>query len=210
MHEVRTSSRCKRPSAHSAKNLACDDFHNDRNDLEHLETIALGGHKARYEWTLETPQGPDKVTIQPRVTATEVGMVRDLAVAGLGIASLPRAFVADDLSAGALVRVLPDTTRGSTPIHAQRRSIRSTYPGSLWHLKPKRSSSLSSRRLQRRNRSQIIRARPYRSGTLSRKACKLALLRHLRMGGKSLVPLATSSVKPFLLIGMNNLPENYP
>lgn len=97
-------------------------------ELEYCETIALGGHRARYEWLLETPQGPGKVTIQPRVTATEVGMVRDLAIAGLGIASLPRAFVADDLSAGTLVHVLPDITRGAPPIHAVYPSRQSLAP----------------------------------------------------------------------------------
>lgn len=87
-------------------------------DLEKLETIALGGVQSTCKWKFDGPGGQSEVTIQPRVTSTEVAMIRDLAVAGLGVASLPKIFIADDLARGTLVHVLPDLVRGAPPIHA--------------------------------------------------------------------------------------------
>jgi DNA-binding transcriptional LysR family regulator len=87
-------------------------------EIGNMETVALGTSATTVTWDLHSPEGHVQVKIQPRVTASEIGLVRDLVVAGLGIGSLPRAFVTDDLARGTLVRVLPDVTRGAPAIHA--------------------------------------------------------------------------------------------
>ena len=97
-------------------------------DLEDMETIALGTSATKVTWLLHSLEGVGHVDIQPRVTASEIGLVRDLAVAGLGIAPVPSAFVTDDLAKGTLVRVLPRLTRGSSAIHAVYPSRRSLAP----------------------------------------------------------------------------------
>lgn len=97
-------------------------------DLAHLDTVALGTAAKAHPWTFDGPTGASSVTVHPRVTASEVALVRDLAVAGLGIATLPQAFVVDDLANGTLVRVLPEVTRGAPAIHAVYPSRRSLTP----------------------------------------------------------------------------------
>ena len=87
-------------------------------DLERLDTIALGARAKSHEWAIDGPGGPGIVVIKARITVSEVGLVRDLVVAGMGIASLPMAFVIRDLADGKLVRVLPEVTRGAPPVHA--------------------------------------------------------------------------------------------
>ena len=87
------------------------------DELASHDTVALGTQSATHRWCFSEAENRRELVIHPRVTSSEVAVLRDLAIAGLGIASLPRAFVADDLAQGALVRVLPDVTRGAPPIH---------------------------------------------------------------------------------------------
>ena len=56
------------------------------------------------------------------------GLILDLARQGLGIAPMPELYAAQALDSGELVRVLPEWTRGETPIHAVYPSRRSLAP----------------------------------------------------------------------------------
>ena len=87
-------------------------------ELASHDTVALGTQSVTHRWCFSEAENRSDLVIHPRVTSSEVAVLRDLSIAGLGIASLPRAFVADDLAQGALVRVLPNVTRGAPPIHA--------------------------------------------------------------------------------------------
>ena len=97
-------------------------------ELAAHDIVALSTQTATHRWWFDEAEAHREVVIHPRITSTEVAVVRDLAVAGLGVASLPRAFVADDLAHGALARVLPDVTRGAPPIHVVYPSRQSLTP----------------------------------------------------------------------------------
>ena len=86
-------------------------------ELAGHEIVALGTQSTTHRWCFNEAENRKDLVVHPRITSSEVAVVRDLAIAGLGIASLPRAFVADDLAQGALKRVLPGVTRGAPPIH---------------------------------------------------------------------------------------------
>ena len=55
---------------------------------------------------------------RPRVVANNGDLIREAAVAGLGLVVLPHFIVADALSRGALVEVLADAVPAPEPIHA--------------------------------------------------------------------------------------------
>jgi DNA-binding transcriptional LysR family regulator len=80
------------------------------SDLATLPVLAfnrtVGG---RQTWTLHQPSGqPVEVPVTANITANALTLLRDLCIAGQGIALLPEFVVGDDLAAGRLVRLLPD------------------------------------------------------------------------------------------------------
>lgn len=54
-------------------------------------------------------------TVKPRVRVTDVGVARELAIAGLGYTILPNAMCTEDIEAGRLQRVLPDWKTAPVP-----------------------------------------------------------------------------------------------
>jgi DNA-binding transcriptional LysR family regulator len=73
--------------------------------LEH-DCIALESQLSDGLWTIDTPEeGPTVVT--PRMTATDVVVVREMVLAGLGCAILTHALSEAEVRAKRLVRVLP-------------------------------------------------------------------------------------------------------
>jgi DNA-binding transcriptional LysR family regulator len=58
-------------------------------------------------WRLQGPRGFERVTVDGPITVDDLGTVRLLTLAGLGIALMPNVAVLADLAAGTLVRVLP-------------------------------------------------------------------------------------------------------
>jgi DNA-binding transcriptional LysR family regulator len=60
-------------------------------------------------WTLNPIQGGHSETVEVtgRFVANNVGMLRQLALAGMGIMTIAESWVAEDVAAGTLVRVLP-------------------------------------------------------------------------------------------------------
>ncbi|MDW8478668.1 MAG: LysR family transcriptional regulator [Xanthomonadales bacterium] len=60
-----------------------------------------------HDWVFLGPRGRSKVTIRPLATSNNGGVMRALALAGLGVAVLPRFLCREDLRAGALVELLP-------------------------------------------------------------------------------------------------------
>ena len=59
------------------------------------------------EWHLETDGRTQIVTVVPRLGCEDMAMVRDAAIAGVGVAILPDHVCLTALDAGRLVRVLP-------------------------------------------------------------------------------------------------------
>ena len=62
-----------------------------------------------YYWVLDTPAGPVKLMVAGGFDTDDGSVLTDWALAGAGIANRPRYEVADDLSAGRLVELLPET-----------------------------------------------------------------------------------------------------
>jgi DNA-binding transcriptional LysR family regulator len=60
------------------------------------------------EWNLSGPDGVQSVTAKGRIGCDDFNFVRATALAGAGVALMPRLIVANDLSTGRLVRVLPN------------------------------------------------------------------------------------------------------
>lgn len=74
---------------------------------------ALGLHATLYRKRRPGPprwplRGGGDVSIKPVLSTSDIGVVVEAAVGGLGIAMLPKALARDALDAGALVEVLPD------------------------------------------------------------------------------------------------------
>ena len=91
-----------------------------------LTPEALAGHdivhhsglKAGALWVLRRGDEERRVPVQAHVGTNAGGVLRDAAVAGLGITYLPEFITGDALRAGALVRVLPDWRIQSVDINA--------------------------------------------------------------------------------------------
>jgi len=58
-------------------------------------------------WRLQGPRGLERVSVDGPITADDLGTVRLLTLAGLGIALMPNVVVLADVAGGTLVRVLP-------------------------------------------------------------------------------------------------------
>jgi DNA-binding transcriptional LysR family regulator len=70
-----------------------------------------------------------QLALSPRLTANDMDLLRAVVIAGLGVGALPAFQCVEDLRAKRLLRVLPDWSAPSVPIHA-------VYP-STRHLSPK-------------------------------------------------------------------------
>jgi DNA-binding transcriptional LysR family regulator len=90
-------------------------------------------------WTFSTPvsrwlmahpeQGRAEVAVEPRLTTDNLMLVRDAALAGVGIAQLPEVLCDADLRAGRLQVVLPGWAPPTITIHALFPSRRVLTPG---------------------------------------------------------------------------------
>jgi LysR family transcriptional regulator for bpeEF and oprC len=91
-----------------------------------LLAFAGGSHPAA--WTLSHGAASERIVLQPRLKASNVFVVRDAAVAGLGLAQLPWIVAADACAAGQLVPVLRDWQPPTVPVHAVFASARYLTP----------------------------------------------------------------------------------
>jgi DNA-binding transcriptional LysR family regulator len=90
-------------------------------------------------WTFSTPssrwllahpeQGTAEVVVEPRFSTDNLMLVRDAALAGVGVAQLPEVLCDADLRAGRLQVVLPGWTPPTITIHALFPSRRVLTPG---------------------------------------------------------------------------------
>jgi DNA-binding transcriptional LysR family regulator len=89
------------------------------------QLAALAGHDAviysrgggASSWRLHGPRGVERVDVEGRLVADDLGTVRLLALAGAGIALLPDMLVHGDVARGALARVLPRYGLRGEPVH---------------------------------------------------------------------------------------------
>jgi DNA-binding transcriptional LysR family regulator len=90
-------------------------------DLVEHECIVLRGPQRQAMWQLQSRgQGGEaaEVAVRGRFTVNNVGLMRQLAVRGMGIAVLAPSLLRDEVSSGRLEQVLPGWATPSLPIHA--------------------------------------------------------------------------------------------
>jgi len=97
-------------------------------DLEHRECLLLVGSQGRQDtWRLGDGRGGEMaVRVRGRIESNQGDLLRDAALAGLGIGLHSLWHVSEDLHAGRLQVVLPDWPLAETGIHAlmpQRRLV---------------------------------------------------------------------------------------
>lgn len=90
--------------------------------LELLHAPDRGG------WMITGPTGSSRAKITPRVESTSLGALREMALAGAGIAALPTYIARADIRQGSLVRVLADHQLPTTPIWLVRARGRTATP----------------------------------------------------------------------------------
>ena len=82
------------------------------------DTLSFAPETDRQTWELSGPGGePVSVEILPRMICHDFIVLRNAALAGLGIARLPEAVVRADLESGTLERVLPDWNTPQGTLH---------------------------------------------------------------------------------------------
>lgn len=98
-------------------------------DLAQLPSMDLGTPREDHRWILV---GPDKamadVRHKPRLVTQSMLVLRDAAIAGVGIVKLPRMFFTEEAAKGALVNVLPAWEPRREIIHAVYASRRGQLP----------------------------------------------------------------------------------
>lgn len=88
-------------------------------DLEQHQQLDFGYRRRVPDWTFRVDDRSVAVPVRGRVRASDGEALRQLAVAGAGLAQLSRYHVQADLDAGRLVAVLEDfNPRDMAPIHA--------------------------------------------------------------------------------------------
>jgi DNA-binding transcriptional LysR family regulator len=88
------------------------------DDLRNYDCLHYGNLPSSTHWRLTGPDGTHRVPIRARLCTNNGQVLRDAAVAGLGICALPTFIVGPELQAGRLASVLPDYTFGEITLHA--------------------------------------------------------------------------------------------
>ena len=99
------------------------------DDLRDHACILFGAGREGRSWKLQSGSRAQELPLRPRMLVNDLEIMREAALAGVGVALLPAHHCADDLEAGRLLRILPEWTTPETPTFA-------VYP-STRHLSPK-------------------------------------------------------------------------
>lgn len=98
-------------------------------DLGTLPSLHWGGSQREYHWELLGPENAKRViTHRPRMVTDDLIALRHGALAGVGIAHVPRVAVREDLDAGTLVEMLPGWEPKCGIVHAIFPSRRGLLP----------------------------------------------------------------------------------
>lgn len=100
----------------------------DAQALARHRLIALHAQANADRWALHAGDKVESVEVVPRFVVPDPGIVLDLALQGLGIATVPLLYAAAHIVDKSLVRVLPRMHRGLRPIHAVYPSRRQLTP----------------------------------------------------------------------------------
>jgi DNA-binding transcriptional LysR family regulator len=98
-------------------------------DVARMPTLSTGTLGKEHTWHfVDAESRPAELVHTPRLSTNDFYTVRLAALRGLGVARLPSLLVRDDLSSGALVRLLPSLTSRSGVVHAVFPSSRGMVP----------------------------------------------------------------------------------
>lgn len=98
-------------------------------DLAAHTTLSMAEDDSRQRWELQDSQGQvQRVELQPRLMGHDFPLLKELAVAGMGIVLLPETVCADAVRAGALEVVLPEWRLPQGLCHAVFPSRRGLLP----------------------------------------------------------------------------------
>jgi len=115
-------------------------------DLLETPILATSDTGTETQWSLEASKGRiETLQLQPRLACSDMGAVRDAAIAGLGVALLPYHVCMQALASGQLSRALPEwrsqqglvhliftTRRGLLPaVRALIDHLAATFPGDI-------------------------------------------------------------------------------
>ncbi|MDX1485467.1 MAG: LysR family transcriptional regulator [Alphaproteobacteria bacterium] len=88
------------------------------DDLRTHACLHYGNLPSGTQWRMTGPSGDHRVPIRARICTNNGQVLRDAALAGLGICALPTFIVGRELQAGRLVTVLPEYGFGDSAIYA--------------------------------------------------------------------------------------------
>jgi DNA-binding transcriptional LysR family regulator len=98
-------------------------------DIARMPTLSTGTLGREQTWHfVDGESRPAELVHNPRLSANDFYTVRRAALRGLGVARLPALLARDDLSNGALVRLLPSLSSRSGVVHAVFPSRRGIVP----------------------------------------------------------------------------------
>jgi DNA-binding transcriptional LysR family regulator len=98
-------------------------------DIARMPTLSTGTLGREHTWHfVDAESRPTELVHNPRLSADDFYTVRRAALRGVGVARLPALLARDDLSSGALVRLLPSLSSRSGVVHAVFPSRRGMVP----------------------------------------------------------------------------------
>jgi DNA-binding transcriptional LysR family regulator len=98
-------------------------------DLAGLPGIDLGPAHREHRWALDHADGRTaRVPFRPRLVTDDMAVLREAALAGVGIVQLPTVMIWPDLAVNRLVRVLPEWRPPAGVVHAVFPSRRGLLP----------------------------------------------------------------------------------
>jgi DNA-binding transcriptional LysR family regulator len=98
-------------------------------DIERMPTLSMGTVGKEHIWRfVGADSKPAELTHSPRLSTEDLYTLRRAALRGVGVACLPALLVTDDLSSGALIRLLPSLSTRSGVVHAVFPSRRGMLP----------------------------------------------------------------------------------
>lgn len=97
--------------------------------LQRLPSLAMSPQDGRHAWPLVAPDGELRlVSHSPRLVADDLSVLKEAAVAGIGVAALPLFVCCDELRGGLLEQVLPHWPVPPGKLHAVFPSRRGLVP----------------------------------------------------------------------------------
>ena len=116
------------------------------NDLVHEKCLVQRTYAPRTLWPVRFRDAVHQLQIRPRMTLNDIEAIRDMAIAGMGIAALPDFLIEDDLRQGRLCAMSPQMALPSPRVYfvwprhkgnlARVRELRDHLECALFGLRP--------------------------------------------------------------------------